>query len=60
MARYTVAATCTDRTIYPRRDMRIKVAFAYVLGGLDRRVRRAGLEQWVAWLAGPPGITERV
>jgi hypothetical protein len=40
--------------------MRIKVAFAYVLGGLDRRVRRAGLEQWVARLAGPPGITERV
>jgi hypothetical protein len=40
--------------------MRIKVAFAYVLGGLDRRVRRAGLEQWVAWLARPLGITERV
>jgi hypothetical protein len=39
--------------------MRIKVAFVYVPGGLDWRVRRGGLEQCVAWLASLLGITRR-
>ena len=42
--------------MYPRRDMRMKVAFVYVRGGLDWRVRRGGLEHWVARLL---GVTER-
>jgi hypothetical protein len=36
--------------------MRIKVAFVYVPGGLDWRVRRGGLEHWVARLL---DVTER-
>jgi hypothetical protein len=43
--------------MYPRRDMRMKVAFVYVPCRLDWRVRRGGREHWVAWLL---GITERV
>jgi hypothetical protein len=46
--------------MYPRRDMRMKVAFVYIPGGLDWRIRRGGLEQWAAWLASLLGITERV
>lgn len=46
--------------MYPRRDMRMKVAFVYVPGEPDWRVRRGGLEHWVAWLARLLGITERV
>jgi hypothetical protein len=46
--------------MYPQRDMRMKVAFVYIPGGLDWRVRRGGLERWVAWLASLLGITERV
>jgi hypothetical protein len=38
----------------------MKVAFVYVRGGLDWRVRRGGLEHRLAWLAGLLGITERV
>ena len=46
--------------MYPQRDMQMKVAFMYAPGGIDWRVRRGGLEHWVARLASLPGITERV
>ena len=39
--------------------MSMKVAFVYIPGWLDWRVRRGGLEHWVAGLASLPGITER-
>jgi len=37
----------------------MKVAFVYILGGLDLRVRRGGPERWVAWLSSRLDITER-
>jgi hypothetical protein len=46
--------------MYPRRDMRMKVAFVYVPGGPDWRARRGGLEHWAAWPDSLLGITERV
>ena len=51
--------TCAERTMYPRRDMRMKVAFVYVPCRLDWRVRRGGREHWVAGLARLLGVTER-
>ena len=45
--------------MYPQRDMRMKVAFVYVRGGLDWRVRLGGREHWVAGLARLLGVTER-
>ena len=45
--------------MYPRRDMRMKVAFVYVPCSLDWRVRRGGREHWVAGLARLLGVTER-
>jgi hypothetical protein len=37
----------------------MEVAFVYVPGRLDWRVRRGGPEHRLAWLAGLLGITER-
>jgi len=37
----------------------MEVAFVYVPGKRDWRVRRSGLEHRLAWLASLPGITER-
>ena len=46
--------------MYPQRDMRMEVAFVYISGGLDWRVRWCGLEHWGAWVDSLLGITERV
>ncbi len=48
-----------QRTMYPRRDMRMEVAFMHFPGERGWQVLRGGLEHKVAWLAGRPDSTER-